>query len=75
VPIGEVPNLMVLADILCCKIGTLPMNYLGMPLCFLLQILTSLESYYRKDGVPPCWLEEVVSVQGWQNHSDQKYVI
>uniref|UniRef100_A0A2N9HHA6 RING-type domain-containing protein n=1 Tax=Fagus sylvatica TaxID=28930 RepID=A0A2N9HHA6_FAGSY len=26
----------------------------------------------EKDGVPPCWLEEVVSVQGWQNHSDQK---
>ncbi len=32
VPIGEVLNLPVLADILCCKIGSLPMSYLGMPL-------------------------------------------
>ena len=32
VPIGEVSNLPVLADILCCKIGSLPISYLGMPL-------------------------------------------
>ena len=32
VPIGNVGNLAVLADILCCRIGQLPMNYLGMPL-------------------------------------------
>jgi hypothetical protein len=32
VPIGEVVNLPVLADILCCNIGSLPMSYLGMPL-------------------------------------------
>ena len=32
VPVGEVENLRVLADILCCQIGSLPMSCLGMPL-------------------------------------------
>ena len=32
VPIGEVPNVHVLAKILRCRIGSLPMTYLGMPL-------------------------------------------
>ena len=32
IPIGEVENLSYLADILSCRIGALPMSYLGMPL-------------------------------------------
>ena len=32
VPVGEVRNLDALARILCCKVGCLPMSYLGMPL-------------------------------------------
>ena len=32
VPIGKVPNVHVLAKILGCQIGSLPMTYLGMPL-------------------------------------------
>ena len=32
VPIGEVGNLDASARILCCKVGCLPMSYLGMPL-------------------------------------------
>ena len=32
VPIGEVPNIHFLAEILGCRIGSLPMTYLGMPL-------------------------------------------
>ena len=32
VPIGEVNNVHALAEILGCRIGTLPMTYLGMPL-------------------------------------------
>ena len=32
VPIGEVPNIHFLAEILGCQIGSLPMTYLGMPL-------------------------------------------
>uniref|UniRef100_A0A2N9IF45 Reverse transcriptase zinc-binding domain-containing protein n=1 Tax=Fagus sylvatica TaxID=28930 RepID=A0A2N9IF45_FAGSY len=32
IPIGEVENLFYLADILSCRIGALPMSYLGMPL-------------------------------------------
>ena len=30
--IGEVPNIHVLSEILGCRIGSLPMTYLGMPL-------------------------------------------
>ena len=32
VPIGEVPNVYVLAEILGCQIGSLPMTYLSIPL-------------------------------------------
>uniref|UniRef100_A0A2N9GZQ1 Reverse transcriptase domain-containing protein n=1 Tax=Fagus sylvatica TaxID=28930 RepID=A0A2N9GZQ1_FAGSY len=32
VPVGDVENLQVLADILCCRISSLPMSYFGMPL-------------------------------------------
>ena len=32
VPIGEIGNLDALARILYCKVGRLPMSYLGMPL-------------------------------------------
>ncbi len=32
IPIGELPNLPVMTDNLCCQIGELPMNYLHMPL-------------------------------------------
>jgi hypothetical protein len=32
VPVGEVQNISVLADSLCCNIGDLPLSYLGMPL-------------------------------------------
>ena len=32
VPVDEVGNLDALACILCCKVGCLPMSYLGMPL-------------------------------------------
>ena len=32
VPIGEVDDVHALAEILGCRVGTLPMSYLGMPL-------------------------------------------
>ena len=32
VPVGEVGNIDDLAGILCCRVGSLPMKYLGMPL-------------------------------------------
>ena len=32
VPIGDVPNIHVLAKIFGCRIGSLPMTYLDMPL-------------------------------------------
>ena len=32
VPIGAVPNVHVLVEFLGCRIGSLPMTYLGMPL-------------------------------------------
>jgi hypothetical protein len=40
VPIGDVDNLAVLANILCCRIGQLPMNYLGMPLGYSFKALS-----------------------------------
>ena len=32
VPIGEVVDVHALAEFLGCRVGTLPMSYLGMPL-------------------------------------------
>ena len=32
VPVGEVNNIVTLANILQCRVGKLPMKYLGMPL-------------------------------------------
>ena len=32
VPIGKVNNLIALADLLSCRVGSLPMKYLEMPL-------------------------------------------
>uniref|UniRef100_A0A2N9J0Z7 Reverse transcriptase domain-containing protein n=1 Tax=Fagus sylvatica TaxID=28930 RepID=A0A2N9J0Z7_FAGSY len=47
VPVGEVSNVGQLAEILCCRVGGLPMSYLGMPLVILIQgrALDSLEEY------------------------------
>jgi hypothetical protein len=44
-PIGEVENLSSLADILSCRIGALPISYLGMPLGASFKA-TGLESYH-----------------------------
>ena len=41
VPVGDVGNLNGLARILCCKVGTLPMRYLGMP----------LEAHYKDSSI------------------------
>ena len=46
VPIGEVPNIHVLAEFLSCRIGSLPMTYLGMPLGARLLLFGIL--YWRK---------------------------
>ena len=32
VPVGEVGNISALSNILHCRVGSLPMKYLGMPL-------------------------------------------
>ena len=32
VPIGDIHNVHALAEILECRVGSLPMTYLGMPL-------------------------------------------
>ncbi len=32
VSVGDMPNLAMLADIMNCQVGSLPMNYLGLPL-------------------------------------------
>jgi hypothetical protein len=30
IPVGDVPNLSILADIMCCRIKALPMTYCGV---------------------------------------------
>ena len=30
--VSAVGNILILADIFCCRVGSLPMAYLGMPL-------------------------------------------
>ena len=32
IPVGEVPNLEEFAEVLGCKMGSLPSTYLGLPL-------------------------------------------
>jgi hypothetical protein len=61
VPIGNVQNVTELADILGCKVSSLPMKYLGLPLS-LFQIQGNMGSAIEKmegDGR----LEEAPSVQ------------
>ena len=41
VPVGDVGNLNSLACTLCCKVGTLPMRYLGVP----------LEAHYKDSSI------------------------
>ena len=41
VPVCDVENLNVLARVLCCKVGSLPMTYLGMP----------LGAYYKESSI------------------------
>ena len=48
VPIGEVNNVHVLAKILGCRVGALPMTYLGMPLGASYKSLY-LEPYFGKN--------------------------
>lgn len=46
--VGDVPNLSVLADIMCCRIGSLPMSYLGMPLGASFKLKTTWNSILEK---------------------------
>ena len=52
VPIGKVHNVQALAEILGCRIGSLPMTYLGMPLGARPLLFGIL--YWRKESVS--WL-------------------
>ena len=49
VPIGEVDDVHALADILGCRVGSLPMSYLGMPLGGFTQLPFNLESHFGKN--------------------------
>lgn len=62
VPIGEVDTIASLLDILCFRLGSLLMNYLGMPLGSHFDL--NEEAYFRKDGKEIIWLEEIRPVQG-----------
>ena len=53
----EVNNLDALANILHCKVGNLPMKYLGMPLGTSFEDSFNLESYFGENG------EETICVE------------
>ncbi len=61
VPGGALTYLTGFADILGCKVGALPMSYLGLP--------------YRKCGKTTSGVEEVVSIQRWKDDLNQEHVI
>ena len=57
VPIGEVSNIQTLANILQCRVGSLPMLYLGMP----------LETLYKTASIRNPILERMEKkLSGWK---------
>jgi hypothetical protein len=60
VPVGQVPNIEVLADILGCNITQLPMSYLGLPLGA--KFKSSLGSHIGEDGTKISWVAAYVSL-------------
>ena len=48
VPVGVVGNIDVLANILSCRVGSLPMKYLGMPLGTLFKIASIWNPIWRR---------------------------
>ena len=71
VPIGEVNNLEVLANILHCRVGNLPMKYLGMPLGTLFKtaliwnpILEKMEK--KLSGWKRLYLSRMVGSRYWK---------
>lgn len=55
-----------LADILCCRLGSLPMTYLGMPLGAQFKKISIWNFFYREDGKEIICLKEIIFVQGRQ---------
>ena len=57
VPIGDVGNLNALARTLCCKVGTLPLRYMGMP----------LEAHYKDSSTWNPIIEKMENrLSGWK---------
>ena len=75
VPIGEVSNIHNSANILHCRVGNLPMIYLGMPFGYLVLDSLYLESDSRKDGEEVGKLEAALFVKGWQTLLVEKYIV
>ena len=70
VPIGEVSNIQSLASFLQCRVGSLPMTYLVMPLGTSYKTASIwnpiLEPYLRKDGEEVVGLEvSFFLIKGW----------
>ena len=64
VSVGEVGNIDDLGSILSCRVGSLPMKYLGMPLGagHPLQDCIHLEPHSGEDGEEAIWLEASIFV-------------
>ena len=60
--VGEVGNLHALACVLCCRVGSLPMTYLGMPLGAHYKDPLIWNSIQEKNGKETFWVETIVYV-------------
>ena len=57
VPIGEVNNIVALTSILQCRVGSLPMKYLGMLLRTSFKTTSIWNPILEKNGEEAIWVE------------------
>ena len=62
VPVGEVGNIDALAAILRCRVGSLPMKYLGMPLGTSFKTTFIWNPIFGEDREEVVWLEAFIFV-------------
>ena len=73
--VGRVPIMEELVDILRCKVGLLPSNYLGLPLGSIFK-LTTMWDLVRMQRKLARWKKQYLSKKGgWGFNSYQKYLV
>ncbi|RVW27259.1 hypothetical protein CK203_103088 [Vitis vinifera] len=66
IPIGEVPNLEEFAEVLGCKVGSLPSTYLGLPLGAPYKSSRAWEGVEERFPKKACFVEETIFVKRWK---------